>query len=328
MVMLNRRYAVGLLATMIGAAQVPGLVEAALRKPKLAGRLGIQLYMLAEPATRDLTGTLKQVRDIGYREVELAGFHGKTAPQMRAELDKAGLVCPSVHTSFEPFRPGSPALTDVPAVIEIIKAVGATNAVVALYPFLQALMKRPDASTLFADRAKGASAIAEIGRAMTADDWLGFARQLNETGAMLAKAGIRIGYHNHDVEFAKLANGQLAYDLLVASTDPKLVSFELDIGWAASAGQNPIALLKRHHGRITQLHLKDLAAGTAGTNLDMKSVDVGTGVVDWKGLLVALRDSNVEHLYVEQEPPFTSPPIDAARAAFTFLAPRLARAQL
>lgn len=324
MIMYNRRHAVGVLAAMIGAAQMPGMVEAALPKPRLAGRLGIQLYMLADEATRDLSGTLKQVHDIGYREVELAGLLGKTAPQMRAALDQACLVCPSVHTSFEPSAPGSPVLTDMPAAISIIKAVGASNAVVAIYPCIQALMKRPDARTLFSDRSKLIAAVAEIGHAMTADDWIGFARQLNEKGAEFAKAGIRISYHNHNVEFVKLANGQTAYDLLVASTDPQLVSFELDIGWAASAGQDPVTLLERHRDRVTQLHLKDVSAGVTGTSFGINSVDIGKGAIDWKSLLGVLRRSNVQHVYVEEEPPFTSPAVEVAQTAYTFLAPRLA----
>lgn len=324
---LSRRQAVGVLAAMIGAAQLPGAAEARTSRTPLAGRLGIQLYMLAKEADHDLAGTLRQVRDIGYREVEVASFHGLNAQQLRAELDKAGLACTSVHTAFEPFMRGAPNLMDVPGAIASFQALGAKNAVVAIYPFLKTLFKRPDAGTLLSNPEKAAAAVAEVGQKMTADDWLAFARDLNEKGALLNKAGIRIGYHNHNVEFVTLANGQTAFDLLIANTDPALVDFELDIGWAASAGHDPVALIKRYERRITQLHLKDVAAGTASTSLGIHSVDVGQGVIDWKHLLALLRRSHVQHLYVEQEPPFTAPPIEAARTAYQFLAPRLAKAR-
>jgi sugar phosphate isomerase/epimerase len=324
---LSRRQAVGALAAMIGAVQLPALAEARMRRTRLAGRLGIQLYMLAEEAAKDLSGTLRRVHEIGYREVEVASFHGLSARQLRTELDKAGLSCTSVHTAFEPFMHGSPNLTDVPGAIASFQALGATNAVVAIYPFLKSLIKRPDAGALFADQEKAAAAIAEIGQKMTAEEWLAFAHDLNEKGALLNKAGIRIGYHNHNVEFVKLANGQTAFDLLIAHTDPALVDFELDIGWAASAGHDPVALIKRHERRITQLHLKDVAAGTASTNLGIHSVDLGKGIVDWKHLLALLPGSDVRHVYVEQEPPFIAPPIEAARTAYQFLAPRMTEAR-
>ncbi len=324
---LSRRQATGLLAAMIGAAQLPAVAEARTPRTPLAGRLGVQLYMLAKEADQDLPGTLRQVHDIGYREVEVASFHGLNAQQLRAELDKAGLTCTSVHTAFEPFMRGAPNLMDVPSAIASFQALGAKNAVVAIYPFLKTLFKRPDAGTLLSNPEKAAAAVAEVGQKMTADDWLAFARDLNEKGALLNKAGIRIGYHNHNVEFVTLANGQTAYDLLLANTDPALVDFELDIGWAASAGHDPVALIKRYERRITQLHLKDVTTGTASTSLGIHSVDVGQGVIDWKHLLALLRRSNVQHLYVEQEPPFTAPPIEAARAAYQFLAPRLAKAR-
>ena len=323
----SRRQAVGLLAAMIGAAQLPSMAEAKMRRTSLTGRLGIQLYMLDKELTQDLPGTLRRLREIGYREVEVASFHGLSAQQLRTEIDKAGLTCTSVHTSFEPFMPGSPNLTDMPGAIARFQALGSKNAVVAIYPFLKKLIKRPDAGTLLADPGKAAAAVAEVGQQMTAEEWLAFARSLNEKGALLDKAGIRIGYHNHNVEFVKLANGQTAFDLLMANTDPALVDFELDVGWAASAGHDPVALIKRYGRRITQLHLKDLTAGAASTSLGIHSVDIGKGMIDWKHLLALLPGSRVQHAYVEQEPPFVDPPIEGARVAYEFLAPRLAKAR-
>ena len=59
--------------------------------------IGLQLYTLGSDAAKDLDGTLAQVAKIGYRNIELAGLLGKTAPEMKAAMDRAGLTCTSAH---------------------------------------------------------------------------------------------------------------------------------------------------------------------------------------------------------------------------------------
>ncbi len=59
--------------------------------------VGIQLYTVNTPMQEDAAGTLKQLRDIGFAEVESAGFGKRSAKQFRKLLDDAGLVCPSAH---------------------------------------------------------------------------------------------------------------------------------------------------------------------------------------------------------------------------------------
>ena len=105
--------------------------------------MGIQLFMLEADLTKDLPGTLRTVRDIGYREVETAIDHG-TPAQMRAEFDRAGLVCPSVHIPIEALQPGMLSLADPAAAISAAKAMGATNIVVPIYPFLDELTRHYD----------------------------------------------------------------------------------------------------------------------------------------------------------------------------------------
>src|SRR5687767_5997876 len=63
--------------------------------------LGLQLYTVAEPMRRDLPGTLKKLYDIGFREVETAGFGNVSAQAFRQVLDRTGLRCVSCHVDFE-----------------------------------------------------------------------------------------------------------------------------------------------------------------------------------------------------------------------------------
>ncbi len=109
------------------------------------------------------------------------------------------------------------------------------------------------------------------------------------------------------------------WDILVGNTDPKLVHFEVDIGWVQSAGLDPAQTIRKLGPRVRQLHLKDVAAG-AKTNfaLETKPTVAGTGVVDWPAVLRAAWSAGVQHAYVEQEPPFAIPRMEAARQSAAF----------
>lgn len=299
--------------------------EANANRLKLAGRLGIQLYMLGAELGADLPGTLKALHDIGYREVEVVGLQGLTPEEYRAELDRAGLVCTSCHLGLEATMPGVPSLLDPAATIAQMKALGATHAVAGSFPFMQHLMERPDAAEAFADMERIGQIISEIAHSLSVEDWIGVAKQLNEAGAALAVEGIRVGYHNHNFEFLKLPNGQTVMEVLLDNTDPALVDFELDLGWAYSAGVDPVAFLKRYAGRITQVHLKDSDAVEPNTHLHIKSADIGQGVLPWTELLEMIRALPVQHAYVEQEPPFALSPMELLKASYGFVAPLMAQ---
>ena len=107
---------------------------------------------------------------------------------------------------------------------------------------------------------------------------------------------------------------------LLRECDPRLVSFEVDIGWVVTAGREPIAFLHSLHGRAAQLHVKDVAPGnTVNFALSMKPAEVGSGTLDWAKILPAAYAAGVRHFYVEQEPPFAIPRMEAARKSYAFL---------
>lgn len=277
--------------------------------------LGIQLYMLKEPLERDFQGTLNQVAAIGYRQVELAGFHNRSGAELRQALNEAGLTCVSAHVPLDAYRPGQASLSD-PATIEILHSIGVTQAVVPVFPLTTLNLAS------IRSQAELGAAIWQIGRRMTGDDWRAFAHRLNETGRILARSGLHVGYHNHNLEYETLNGGVTPLDILIRETDPTLVSFELDVGWAAAAGIDAAAFLDAHADRINQLHLKDAAART-GTGFGFTPASLGAGIVDWSAILQAVnRAPRIDHLYVEQEEPFQTPPLDDARVAFDFLRDR------
>ena len=138
------------------------------------------------------------------------------------------------------------------------------------------------------------------------------ARDIFVGGASPTKANLVVRYHG---------TGRRRPLLLLAHTDPEAVWFEMDVGWVAAAGVDPISLLRAHRQRFRLMHVKDIEASTVPNNaFHMDPADVGSGTLDWKTILPVGYEAGVRHYYVEQEPPFAGPRMDAARADYEYLA--------
>jgi sugar phosphate isomerase/epimerase len=308
---LSRRQILQRMTALTGAAMLPTYLKS---RPAADNTLGLQLYTLGDEVAKDLTGTLQAVAAIGYREVELPNFYGRPAKELRAALDAAGLACPSIHVPGSPFVPGMPSLADDPAKLAAeVHALGARYVVMPLFLLPEHLLnaRKPGEDFL--------ATLTAAATAMTADDWTRTAAFLNEKGRELKRQGLQLAYHNHNPEFLSLPEGTNGFELLVKNTDPNLVAFELDVGWVAAAGADPVKVLSSHPGRIQLLHLKDLKTPTNRIPFKMNPSDVGAGIVDWPRLLRAARTAKIDHYFVEQEPPFERPRIESARIAFQYL---------
>lgn len=289
------------------AALVSGQAQAAPFFQRTRLPIGLQLYTLGPDAGKDLDATLAAVAKIGYRDVELPGFMGRTPAQLRAALDKAGLTCRSAH-----IQPRGGFDGDLAKLADDLATIGVKNAV-APSPYV------PD-HAMKAAAGAGADSYRKMMAALTADDWKMNADFLNRKGAALKKAGIAVGYHNHNFEFAPQGDTN-GLEILLKNTDPALVTFEADVGWMAAAGVEPLAFLQKHKGRFTLMHVKDVKASTkANFDLRMDPTEVGSGRIDWKRLLPGAHAAGVRNFYVEQEPPFERPRIEAARISHDFLA--------
>jgi sugar phosphate isomerase/epimerase len=124
------------------------------------------------------------------------------------------------------------------------------------------------------------------------------AERLSEAGREYRAHGLAFGYHNHDVEFIPV-EGIVPFDYLMARTDPALVTLELDLGWLAVAGVDPVAYLRRYEGRVVACHMKDYDAAIAADTPDRKLVEPGAGAVDFGAVLAAMRETNVAHAFIE-----------------------------
>ena len=287
---LTRR-TLGRLAAAVGIA--PVLPPAAPAAPDGIA-IGLQLYTVGDDLVRDLAGTLARIAAIGYREVETAGFAGKSARAMAAALRQAGLSCRSTHVDIESLR------GDLPARMAEAKIIGARYVVVP-FPML-----RPGRS-------------GDVVKEMALDDWRWLADELNRIGAEMAKQDLVLAYHNHNLEFRRFG-GAIAYDELLRLTDPALVKQEMDVGWVTAAGADPLTYLAAHPGRFKLIHLKDvLPGGTPNADMQIRTTEVGSGLVDWKKLLTAARAAGAELAFVEQEPPFARLRMEAAAISWRYL---------
>jgi sugar phosphate isomerase/epimerase len=168
-------------------------------------------------------------------------------------------------------------------------------------------------------RALGGDMLRVLAEETTLDNWKRTAELLNSYGERLQRAGLSLAYHNHNIDFRRFGD-QTAYEVLVTSTDAAHVRLELDCGWVASAGLDPVVYLERWPQRFMGLHVKDVKAGFV-PNFAMQTLptEVGSGVMNWPGILKAAYRAGVREYYVEQEGPFVRPPLESVKISLDYL---------
>lgn len=261
----------------IAAGVVPRIALA--EEYKKLEKVGIQLYTLRNDMQRDFEGTLKSVAGIGYKQVEFAGYFGRSPSDVRAILKRLGLDAPAAHI-------GTPAaLTkDFKKLVDDSKVMGHK------YLFVAYIEEK--------DR--------------TLDNYRRYADLLNSAGETAKKSGLRVGYHNHDFEFQSM-DGQIPYDILLERTDPKLVSMEMDLFWVTKAGRKPTEYFDRFPGRFEAVHVKDM-----GPPPEQRMVDVGKGQIDFARIFAERKKAGIRYFFVEHDNPQPSA-LGSARASYDYL---------
>jgi len=267
--------------------------------------IGLQLYTVRDLTATNIDQALEGVAQVGYKVVEFAGYGNRTPEQIRATLDRLKLTAPSTHISLQLMR------TDFDNQAHIAEVVGHKYITI---PSLGADMP------------------------LTADGWKKMADEFNTMAAKLKPRKIGLGFHSHRDEFMAVGAGKKGMDIFIAGTDPTLVVFEIDLGWARVAGENPIDWFNRYSGRIKMWHVKDIVAlkaaqdGQVQTFKDLAAramnptpvatpapaptaapaaaptpaitggpVPVGAGEIDYKPIFAQWKVSGLEHFFVEQD---------------------------
>ena len=229
-------------------------------------QIALQLYTVREFTARDMLDTLRVLAQQGYRAFEFAGLGGVPAEIIRATLDEHRLRAIGAHVSLSLLAAQSErALAE-------LQTLGCDYAVVPSVPPEQ----------------RGSSGQVRL-----------LAAQLNRLGELCQSHGLRLAYHNHAFEFEPLDDtGATMFDLLIAETDPALVSLELDVYWVEHAGRDAVELLGQQRGRVPLLHVKDMHADE--TRAD---APVGEGRLRWPEILAAAETAGTQWYIVEQDHP-------------------------
>ena len=273
-------------------------------------QIGLELFTVRDMLAKDYVGTLEQVARIGYKEIEPAGgYHDWSPQQFRAELDRLGLKMPSTHS-------GVTAGPDA----EVEKQLAGFQIMGIEYASFDARRPAggqgrrggggPTPTSPAAERKQREQFIKATAQPRTSDDVKQEAAQYNKFGKIAQKFGIKLLIHNHTVEFIPcIGSDTLPYSILLAETDPELVVFQLDIGWAAVAGQNPIELFQQHPGRFVLWHVKDVAclkclppvSDQGGRMVEARLVPVGDGEIDYGDIFKHADVAGMKHFAIEQD---------------------------
>ena len=246
-------------------------------------RIGVQLYTVRDLLKNDFEGTLHQVAQIGFKEVEFANYFadlGNLNPppkRVREILDSDGLAAPSGHVPYSAL-----SVENWPRVLEAAAIVGHKYIV------------NP---SIDRDLAK------------QADGWKRAAETFNRAGKEALRSRIQLTYHNHTEEF-KPVEGKLPYDILLSESDPKLVKMEMDLGWAHVAGANPLEYFAKYPGRFPLVHVKDF-------DKNGNMTEVGKGVIDWKGIFAKSDVAGIQHYFVEHDEPKS--PMESIQISYAYL---------
>jgi sugar phosphate isomerase/epimerase len=205
--------------------------------------IGVMMYTVLDQARADLEGTLDRLAALGYVGIETYGLVEHFGPaRVRDAIAAAGLTLTSAHAPF-PAGPGGEAVLD---------ANQELGAEILVWSMEREEFDSPDAIRRGVER-------------------------VNEAAERAARRGLRIAYHNHYAEFAKVFDGRQAYDLLLELMDDRVL-VELDAYWAQLGGADPTEVLTRLGDRVRLVHVKD---GPAVSYEDDVMVPIGEGRIDW-----------------------------------------------
>jgi sugar phosphate isomerase/epimerase len=287
--MMNRRSFLGTTAATLAAAELSWALPA---EHKIKA-VGVQLYSVRNTMKSDFDGTIAKVAQIGYKEVEFAGYFDHSPKDISEILRKNGLTAPSCHVGYDIVEK---------KLSEQIEASHTIGHKFIVCPWIDPKQRtEPDGFKRAADL-------------------------FQKAGEETQKAGIQFAYHNHTFEFqpSDALGGKLPYDVLLA-TDPKYVKMELDLCWISVAGKDPIEYFNKYPGRFPLVHVKDMSrlpkgaeGPTADPDKEMKDMtEVGGGIIDWKHIFANSGKAGIEHYFVEHD--FPKDPFDSITKSYKYL---------
>jgi sugar phosphate isomerase/epimerase len=252
-------------------------------------KLSFQLYSLRHYG--DIARQLDLLHSAGFRYVETIMSNYDSVDHTRRLLEEREISAPTGHFSMTALR----------------QRLDWTIAVAKSFRMTQIGM--PDD--------------AENADVLPAEGWQRIGRELGEIGNRLSDCGIRLAYHNHDVELRRLPDGLTALDHIFLGAGDRPLYWQIDVAWLRRGGGDPLLWLEHFPGRIISCHVKDLAP--IGQNLSEGGwAGTGYGVIGWDSLWAKCIAAGAEWMIVEHDDP--SQPEDFVRSSFAYAARMLSPA--
>lgn len=244
--------------------------------------VGLQLYTVRDEIARDFKLTLQRVAEMGYQGIEFAGYGQLPSKEMAALLAELGLQAFGSHVGLFLLE------QDLDYQINYCLDIGCSYiAIPTLTPQW---------------------------RSTNGTGYRKLAAYLNDIGRRCQQRGITLVYHNHDFDFVRSEQdkGHYLLDILLAETDPAYLQLELDSGWAAYCGIDPVAYLKQYAGRVPLIHLKDMTP-------ERTFAEVGEGILDITAYYKAAVECGTRYFLVENDTP-RHPSLESVRLSLENLA--------
>jgi len=275
---MDRRHFLSATSALLLAAACQS-VPAPIPTKRQISKVGLQTYTLRDAMAGDFVGTFQMIKDVGYDFVELNGrnFADRSPDDLRKILDDVGLPAPATHVDYDSLAKEPAKLADTASIL---------GCKFAILPYLSDDQRR-------------------------LDDYKRHADMLNRSAEAMKSTGVSVAYHNHQFEFLDLGDGQTGMDILLSETDPDLVSFELDMFWAALAQVDIPALMTANVGRFRLCHIKDMsgdptalmASGDYGKIVSELMVNVGEGSLPFESYFALNDVSGMEYFIAEHDGP-------------------------
>jgi sugar phosphate isomerase/epimerase len=239
--------------------------------------IGLQIYTLGpELYAGDLSANLKRIKDMGIDNLELAGYNpadstigGVELMEFKKKVEDAGLKMISSHVNPPQLfagvagkenkgKDGAFSASMKNDIIESWKKIADDHVKLGVQYLVEPMMP-------ILPNEEAVKSFCEI---------------MNLSGETVKKAGLQFGYHNHNMEFAKVVpggkkaafgtifdqtEGTQILDMMLANTDPANVIFEMDVYWTVMGQNDPVEYLRKYADRIKMLHIKDrMVLGASG----------------------------------------------------------------
>jgi len=248
-------------------------------------KIGAQLYTVRD-ACQTLEGfadTLAKVADMGFTTVQVSGTCDYEGDWLAEQLKKNGLRCDLTHIEL-------PEITDTTdALVEKHNVFGCPCIGIGYMP--HECRGSMESVTRFCDIVAPA------------------AKRIRELGSMLM-------YHNHAFEYEKAPDGRSYMEVLSDRFASDELGFTLDTYWVQYGGYDPAEEIRRLSGRIPCVHFKDMEILPDG---EKRYCPVGSGVLDFDGILAALEGTGCRVAFIEQDECFGKDPFACLKESFAYL---------